>query len=85
MLEIGNKWFSVNESVAEDDKNALWELWGAEVADDSVPHNLLKYQTEGIVEDEGDDVQTAEANADDEPGEPDVDLPVGGEERVASA
>lgn len=85
MLEIGNKWFSVNESVAEDDKNSLWALWGAEVADDSVPQNLLKYQTEGIVEDQGDDVQSAEANADAEPGEPDVGLPVGETERVASA
>ncbi|KAH8434337.1 uncharacterized protein LDX57_011985 [Aspergillus melleus] len=69
-LEIGNKWFSVNETISENDRNALWALWGSE-ADDNVPQNLLRYEIEAVLDDE-DDAQVA---ADDEPGQPEDELP----------
>ncbi|KAI9038238.1 uncharacterized protein KD926_011177 [Aspergillus affinis] len=73
-LEIGNKWFSVNETVSGDSRNALWALWDSEAADDSVPQNLLRYEIEAVADDEI-DAQVTEGNADEEPGQPEVELP----------
>lgn len=75
VLEIGSKWFAVNDTVSEDEKDALWALWQGEAADEAVPQNLLRYVTEGVADEEVDNVQVAEANADEEPGQPGEDLP----------
>ncbi|KAI9041919.1 uncharacterized protein KD926_006256 [Aspergillus affinis] len=74
-LEIGSKWFAINNTVSEDEKNALWALWQGEVVDENVPQSLLRYVTEWVANEEVDDVQVAEGNADDKPGQPSDDLP----------
>ncbi|KAL3478067.1 hypothetical protein BJX99DRAFT_224941 [Aspergillus californicus] len=43
LISIGGTWFRVNESITEDDKQALWKLWGKGV---SVPEDLLKYEAD---------------------------------------
>lgn len=73
-LEIGSKWFAVNDTVSEDEKNALWALWEGEAADEAVPQNLLQYVTDEVADEEADGVQAAEGN-EDEPGQPGEDLP----------
>ncbi|PLB48710.1 hypothetical protein P170DRAFT_509449 [Aspergillus steynii IBT 23096] len=77
VLEIGSKWFAVNDTVSEDDKNALWALWQGEADDASVPQNLLRFETEAVARDEVDDAQVAEGNAENEAGQPSDDLPEG--------
>ncbi|KAI9370470.1 hypothetical protein BJX61DRAFT_544598 [Aspergillus egyptiacus] len=42
LISIGGKWFTVNESITESDKEALWDLWGKGVP---VPRYLMKYET----------------------------------------
>ncbi|KAI9035650.1 uncharacterized protein KD926_003161 [Aspergillus affinis] len=73
-LEIGSKWFTVDRTVSEDDRNALWALWDSEADDASVPQKLLRYEIEAVTDDEI-DVHVPGVNANEEPGKPQVVLP----------
>lgn len=43
VLEIGGRMFYLNESVPEDHRDRLWQLWGDEVPVEDVPSELMQY------------------------------------------
>lgn len=43
LLEIGSKWFQLNDSMNTEHKEALWDLWQKEVEDHEVDSHLQVY------------------------------------------
>ena len=53
VLEIGTKWFQLNDTMTVEHKDALWDLWHREAEDADVQEHLLAYQGEMPSEEEG--------------------------------
>lgn len=43
LLEIGSKWYQLNDSMDVEHKEALWDLWQKEVEDHEVDSHLQVY------------------------------------------
>ena len=46
LLEIGSKWYQLNDSMAVEHKEALWDLWEKEVEDHEVDAHLQIYASD---------------------------------------
>jgi hypothetical protein len=46
LLQIGSKWFRLNDTVSEEQKGQVWALWSKEAEDDQVPEWGLPYEVD---------------------------------------